>query len=92
MEQEHSIDKMNAAWLLPVIPSIVTAGTGANLCDVIRPDSASFSSVLVASYMLWGIGVSMAMTMLVLYLHRLVVFKVFAVMKAKTYNVEAPTS
>jgi tellurite resistance protein TehA-like permease len=79
MEQEQSIDKLTATWLLPAIASIVCAGTGGNLCTVIPPNSAALPYTFIASYILWGISVPLALSILVLYVYRLTVYKVFSV-------------
>jgi tellurite resistance protein TehA-like permease len=71
---EQSIDKLTAVWLLPIVPPIVAAGVGGNLCLVIP--QAAISPTLIASYVCWGIGVPFAMNILVLYLHRLTIYKV----------------
>lgn len=76
MAHEHSIDKLTAIWLLPVVAPIVAAATGGNLCTVIPADSAALQHTLVASYILWGTGVPFALSILVLYIHRLTVYKV----------------
>jgi tellurite resistance protein TehA-like permease len=75
ISHEQSIDKLTAVWLLPVVAPIVAANTGGNLCTVLQ-DSATLHNTLVASYVLWGIGVPFAMSILVLYIHRLTVYKV----------------
>ena len=74
MAQQQSIDKLTAVWLLPIVAPIVTAATGGNLCMVLPP--SSFTSTLLTSYVLWGIGVPFAMSILVLYIHRLTIHKV----------------
>jgi tellurite resistance protein TehA-like permease len=76
MAHDHSIDKLTAVWLLPVVAPIVAAATGANLCTVIPRDSPALGHTLVASYVLWGIGMPFSMSILVLYIHRLTVYKV----------------
>jgi len=75
ISHEQSIDKLTAVWLLPVVAPIVAAATGGNLCTVIE-NSTTLHNVLVASYVLWGIGVPFAMSILVLYIHRLTVYNV----------------
>src|SRR5436190_8210441 len=85
MAQEQSVDKLTAAWLLPVIALIVAASTGGNLCTVIPKNSAALHYTLVASYVLWGIGVPFALSILVLYIHRLIVYKVFPRNQYKPY-------
>jgi len=76
MAHEHSIDKLTAVWLLPIVAPIVTAATGGNLCTVLPSDSSNLHSVLVVSYTLWGMGMPFAMSILVLYIYRLTVYKV----------------
>jgi tellurite resistance protein TehA-like permease len=76
MAHDHSIDKLTAVWLLPVVAPIVAGATGGNLCAVIPQDSPALNHTLVASYILWGIGIPFAMSILVLYIHRLTVYKV----------------
>jgi tellurite resistance protein TehA-like permease len=71
---EQSIDKLTAVWLLPIVPPIVTAGVGGNLCLVIP--QAAISPTLIASYVCLGVGVPFAMSILVLYIHRLTIYKV----------------
>lgn len=76
MVHEHSINKLTAVWLLPIVAPIVTASTGAILCTVIPRDSSVLQLTLVVSYVLWGMGVPFAMSILVLYIYRLIVYKV----------------
>lgn len=78
MVQEQSIDKLTAVWLLPIVAPIVAAAAGGTLCTVLPPES--FSSTLIASYVLWGIGMPFAMSILVLYLHRLTIYKVLLIL------------
>lgn len=82
MAHEHSIDKLTAVWLLPVVAPIVASATGANLCTVIPQDSPTLGHTLVASYILWGTGFPFAMSILVLYIHRLTVYKVCILTRA----------
>ena len=78
MAHDHSIDKLTAVWLLPVVAPIVAGATGGNLCAVIPQDSPALNHTLVVSYILWGIGIPFAMSILVLYIHRLTVYKVLS--------------
>jgi tellurite resistance protein TehA-like permease len=83
---EQSIDKLTAVWLLPIVPPIVASGVGANLCMVIP--QAAISPTLIASYVCWGIGVPFAMSILVLYIHRLTIYKV-AIPRLISFNVNS---
>lgn len=65
---------MTAAWLLPIVAPIVVAASGATVAEVLpHPQHALWT--IIVSYILWGIGVPLAMTVLVIYFHRLTVHK-----------------
>ena len=85
MAQEQSVDKITATWLLPAIPPIVAANTGGHLCTVIPQNSVALHYTLISSYALWGIGVPLALSILVLYIHRLIVYKAFPPNQYQTY-------
>jgi tellurite resistance protein TehA-like permease len=76
MCHQQSIDKLTAVWLLPVVAAVVAAATAGNVAAVIPPTSGSFQSTLIIGYVLWGIGVPFSGCILVLYLHRLTIYKV----------------
>ncbi|GAM83825.1 hypothetical protein ANO11243_018150 [Dothideomycetidae sp. 11243] len=54
------LSKMTAAWLLPVVSTIVAAAT---------------RITLLVSYVLWGTGFPIAMVILIMYFHRLTVYQ-----------------
>ena len=63
---------MTAAWLLPVVSTIVAAASGAIVANVLpNPQHALWT--LMVSYVLWGTGVPLAMSILVIYFQRLTV-------------------
>ncbi|EPE29013.1 sulfite transporter Ssu1 [Glarea lozoyensis ATCC 20868] len=64
-----SLNKMTAPWLLPIVAPIVAAATGAVVASVLPPQEALWT--IIASYILWGIGVPTAMVILVIYFQRL---------------------
>jgi tellurite resistance protein TehA-like permease len=65
-----NLASMTAAWLLPVVSTIVASATGGIVAEVLpNPDHALWT--LIASYILWGTGVPLAMTILVVYFTRL---------------------
>lgn len=65
---------MTAAWLLPIVPPIVAAASGGIVAEVLpNPQHALWT--IVVSYVLWGIGVPLAMLTLGIYLHRLTMHK-----------------
>ena len=56
---------MTAAWLLPIVAPIVAAASGGIVGDVLpNPQHALWT--VVVSYILWGIGVPLAMAVLVI--------------------------
>nr|POE96542.1 sulfite efflux pump ssu1 [Quercus suber] len=66
----QSIGSMTAAWLLPVVSTIVAAATGGLVAEIIpHPQLALIT--LLTSYVLWGTGVPLAMVILVIYFLRL---------------------
>ena len=65
---------MTAAWLLPVVSTIVAAASGGIVANVLpNPEHARIT--LFVSYILWGTGFPLAMVILVMYFHRLTVHK-----------------
>ncbi|KAI7340876.1 putative C4-dicarboxylate transporter/malic acid transport protein [Hortaea werneckii] len=65
-----SIENMTAAWLLPIVSTIVAAATGGLVAGILpHPDLALIT--LITSYVLWGTGVPLAMAVLVIYFLRL---------------------
>ncbi|KAI9669487.1 MAG: Plasma membrane sulfite pump involved in sulfite metabolism [Trizodia sp. TS-e1964] len=73
---KHSgeLSTMTAAWLLPVVPTIVAAASGGIVAEVLKSDDQVLWTVL-SSYVLWGTGVPLAMAILVIYFHRLTIHK-----------------
>ncbi|KAI9825079.1 MAG: hypothetical protein M1832_001399 [Thelocarpon impressellum] len=71
---ETDISTMTAAWLLPIVSTVVAAASGAVVADVL-PDPQHALWTLIASYVLWGTGVPLAMVTLVIYFQRLMVHK-----------------
>ena len=67
-----TLDKMTGAWLLPVVPAIVAAAAGSVVATVLSPDLAV--TVIGVCYILWGMGVGLAILILALYFHRLSVY------------------
>jgi C4-dicarboxylate transporter/malic acid transport protein len=71
--QQHSVDRMTAVWLVPVVAAEVSAASGALLLPYL-PTWESFA-VLVLSYSLWAFSVPLAMSLVVILLLRLVLYK-----------------
>ena len=67
--QTHSIEKMTAVWLLPVVAAEVTAASAGLLVPhIATPDMAML--VLAIGYALWAFSVPLAMSYLVILLLR----------------------
>jgi len=65
---------MTAAWLLPVVAPIVAAASGATVAKVLLNPRHALWTILT-SYVLWGTGVPLALIIMVIYFHRLAVYK-----------------
>jgi tellurite resistance protein TehA-like permease len=69
------ISSVTTLWLLPIVSTIICAATGGMVADVLaNPAHALWT--LILSYILWGIGVPLAIFTLVLYYHRLTIHKI----------------
>ena len=71
--QEHSIEKLTAVWLLPIVASEVAAATGGLLAPHLAAPEAFLT--LILSYILWACSVPLAMSVLVLLFLRLALHK-----------------
>jgi C4-dicarboxylate transporter/malic acid transport protein len=71
--QVHSVEKMTAVWLLPIVAAEVAAVSGALLVPHLPPSEALL--VLILCYALWAFSVPLAMSILVILLLRLVLHK-----------------
>lgn len=52
---QRSLDSITAAQLLPIAATIVAAGTGSEVANVI-PEPQLALGVIIASYVLWGMA------------------------------------
>lgn len=68
-DQEHSIDKMTAVWLLPIVPAEVAAASGGLIAPHVAPHVAAL--IIVAGAILWALSVPLAMGVLVILFMRL---------------------
>ncbi len=71
--QEHSIEKLTAVWLLPIVASEVAAASGGLLAPHLAAPEAFLT--LILSYILWACSVPLAMSVLVLLFLRLALHK-----------------
>ncbi len=72
--QEHSIEKMTAVWLLPIVAAEVAAASGAQLIPHIAGAHAAFR-LLILNYALWAFSVPLALSILVILVLRLILHK-----------------
>lgn len=71
--QDHSIEKLTAVWLLPIVACEVAAASAGQLAPHLAAPEAFL--VLVLGYVLWACSVPLAMGILVLLFLRLVLHK-----------------
>ena len=71
--QEHSIEKLTAVWLLPIVASEVAAASGGLLAPHLAAPEGFL--VLMLSYILWACSAPLAMSVLVLLFLRLALHK-----------------
>ncbi|KUR79045.1 TDT family transporter [Novosphingobium sp. FSW06-99] len=71
--QEHSLDKLTAVWLLPIVASEVAAASAGLLAPHLAASEGLL--VLVLGYVLWACSVPLAMSVLVLLFLRLALHK-----------------
>jgi C4-dicarboxylate transporter/malic acid transport protein len=72
--QEHSIEKMTAVWLLPVVAAEVTAASAGLLVPHLADPHAAML-VQMIGYALWAFSVPLAMSILVILVLRLALHK-----------------
>ncbi|KAJ1948433.1 Plasma membrane sulfite pump involved in sulfite metabolism, partial [Linderina macrospora] len=71
--QKHSLKTMSAAWILPVVPTVVAAASGALVASVHSGWTAN--TIVLVSYAMWAMGVGIAMMLITIYLLRLALYK-----------------
>ncbi len=73
-QQSHSIEKMTAVWLIPIVAAEVTAASAGLLVPHLADPAAGFR-MLMLGYALWAFSVPLAMSILVILVMRLVLHK-----------------
>ena len=73
--QEHALQNMTAMWLLPIVACEVAAGSGGLLVGHLLANTHAVT-ILLGSYVLWGISVLPAFAILSLLILRLVLHRV----------------
>jgi tellurite resistance protein TehA-like permease len=67
-------ETMTAAWLLPIVSCVVAAASGGNVA-LILPNPNYALATIITSYVLWGMGIPLALVVLTIYFHRLAIHK-----------------
>ncbi|OKL60745.1 hypothetical protein UA08_04246 [Talaromyces atroroseus] len=73
-KSEINLASMGSAWLLPIVACVVAAASGAIVADAL-PNPQYALGTIIASFVLWGVGMPLAMMVIVIYLARLMLFK-----------------
>ena len=71
---QTALSTMTAVWLLPIVATIVASSSGGIVASIL-PSTTHALWTIIASYVLWGTGIPLAMTVLVMYFQRLTVHK-----------------
>ncbi|KAK2764453.1 Plasma membrane sulfite pump involved in sulfite metabolism [Arachnomyces sp. PD_36] len=72
---ETKLEIMTAAWLLPIVANVVVAASGGVVAEVLTNKQHALWTI-IASYILWGTGVPLAVVVIVVYFQRLAFHKV----------------
>ena len=69
---QHTSESLTAAWLLPIVPPITIAASGATIANLLVDSDPDYAlNIWIASYVMEGIGCLLAAMILVLYFQRL---------------------
>lgn len=71
--QHHALEKLTAVWLLPIVAPEVAASTAGALAPHLGAMAAQ--QLLVAGFILWGVSLSLAFSLITLVLLRLALHK-----------------
>lgn len=71
--QDHALERLTAIWLLPIVAPEVAAGAGGALAAQLEGPAAV--RVLLVGYLLWGLSMTLAFSLMTLLLLRLVLHK-----------------
>lgn len=73
--RQIELSSVTAVWLLPVISTIVSAATGSVVASALKNPQLALWTI-IGSYISWGMGICLAMMILVIYFQRLALHKV----------------
>jgi len=69
--QTHTAETVSAAWLLPIVSSVVAAASGGIVASALMPfDPVLARSTVIVSYVVWGTGVPLACFIITLWIYR----------------------
>ncbi|WVQ62052.1 uncharacterized protein L199_000186 [Kwoniella botswanensis] len=69
----HTIESMSASWLLPIVSLVVAAASGGVVAEAVSQSMPSTAkSIVITSYIVWGTGVPLALSISATYLYRLI--------------------
>ncbi|KAI9372122.1 voltage-dependent anion channel [Aspergillus egyptiacus] len=71
---EMQLKSMTAVWLLPIVGTVVAAGSGAIVAELLSNLQHALWTIII-SYVLWGMGLPLAFMVMVIYLQRLTLHK-----------------
>lgn len=71
--QNHALEKLTAVWLLPIVAPEVAASTAGSLAPHLAAGAAQ--QLLVVGFVLWGVSLSLAFSLITLVLLRLALHK-----------------
>ncbi|WP_271410228.1 C4-dicarboxylate ABC transporter [Pseudomonas sp. Q1-7] len=71
--QDHALEKLTAVWLLPIVAPEVAAAAAGVLAPRLLPEAAQ--PMLVTGYLLWGLSLALAFSLITLVLLRLALHK-----------------
>ena len=71
--QDHALEKLTGVWLLPIVAPEVTASAAGVLVPHLSPEAAR--QMLAVGYLMWGMSLSLAFSLITLVLLRLALHK-----------------
>ena len=69
------ISSVTTLWLLPIVSAVISSATGGMVAGILPNPTHALWTVII-SYILWGLGIPLALFTLVLYYHRLTMHKI----------------
>lgn len=73
VHHNHALETMNGTWLLPLVPCVVASASGGLIAQYLDHDRALV--ILIMSIITMGMGLLLALSVIVIYFYRLIVNK-----------------